>query len=122
MRDIRVSKDELLAILNQNRDKHRALYDEACANFLKAAEKKLRELLRNVNKGVIDALHVGLPVPEDHTRDYDRVIKMISLETREEMELSETDVRCYVMDEWAWRRAWAANTASYTGSAAEYAD
>lgn len=122
MEKIQVSKAELVKILEANRAKHRDLYDEACKNFLTRAQELLQQKLQDANKGILIDTRLGLPIPEDHTKDYDRVLRMLSLEQRDTIELEEHDVQMYVMDEWNWRRAWAANTASYTGSAHEYAD
>jgi hypothetical protein len=122
MRDIQVSKKELIEILETNKANHRALYDEACTNYLAAGAKELEKKLEQVRRGRMVSLLINLPVPEDHTRDYERVIAMLNMEKREEILLPEGDYQQYVQDDWAWRRAWAANTMSYTAAGAAHAD
>lgn len=117
MRDIQVSKAQLIEVLEANKAKHRAIYEEAKTNFLKAAAEALQKKLEAVEHGRIVSLHIALPVPEDHTKDYERIIKMLTLELRDEILLSESDHQQFVLDDWAWRRAWVANTMSYTGQA-----
>jgi hypothetical protein len=117
MRDIQVDKAELIKTLETNKKGHRKVYEEARENYLKAAAEELEKRLDAINAGRMVSLIVNLPVPEDHTRDYERVIKMLGMELRDEILLSEADYQQYVQDDWAWRRAWLANTASYTAGA-----
>jgi hypothetical protein len=58
-------------------------------------------------------MYFTLPVPEEHTKDYDRAIRFISLDTREEIKLSEADAKSYVEDMWGWTASYLSNTSSY---------
>ena len=59
-----------------------------------------------------------LPLPENHTRDYERVIQMLERSLDETVSLSETDFRAYVQDDWDWKRAFLTSSAQYSPDAA----
>jgi hypothetical protein len=44
-----------------------------------------------------------LPEPQDHTIDYDRVIKMLEMSVDSLIELDEGAFDQYVMDNWSWK-------------------
>lgn len=121
MRDYTVRKSELLDILKGNRERHQGLYQEARTAYLLRAQVKLGQLLDDVNAGRMPNLLVDMPVPEDHTRDYDRVIRMLEMDLADDITITDSEAKAYVQDDWPWRRSFIANTVSYTGAAAEYA-
>jgi hypothetical protein len=57
-----------------------------------------------------------LPIPEEHTRDFDRVIEMMEWTLNDEVELHESEFDQYVRNEWNWARSFLANTGSYLSS------
>jgi hypothetical protein len=57
--------------------------------------------------------------PEDHTRDYDRVIAMLERHQGEAIDLLEDDFAMYVQDDWAWKAQFLASNSGYSGKAAE---
>lgn len=119
MRNITVDKASLLDTLRANRDAHRAEYDKAVEvykrRFVEEAEKFAAEALRRVTQGLPFNDFMWLPVPEEHTDDYDRVIALMEWELADTVELSESDFRCYVLNEWGWMTSFTANTSLYTG-------
>ncbi len=58
-------------------------------------------------------LGINLTVPVDHTKDYDRVIRMLTMSTADEITISESQFTQYVMDEWNWKAAFVGTTAMY---------
>ncbi|MFI5387626.1 MAG: hypothetical protein ACHQ50_16075 [Fimbriimonadales bacterium] len=56
---------------------------------------------------------VAMPEPEDHTRDYDRIVRMLEMSVDDVLVLSEYDFSQYVMDQWEWAGTFASNTLSY---------
>jgi hypothetical protein len=113
MQNITVRKTELIKRIEDNRSRHRALFEQACTAFQVRLEQELERRLRDVRAGRPVSLRIDLPEPEDHTIDYDRVLEMLALEVEEEVLLSETDVAQYVMDDWAWKRAFVTTNSSY---------
>lgn len=56
------------------------------------------------------------PAPEDHTREYDRVIRMVEMEVRDEIEIVERDFQSFVMDDCDWSANWASMFGGYGGT------
>lgn len=115
MRSTMVPKSELREIVQRNRDAHRAVFDEAFTAFGHAAERRLEHHLEILRDGGTPPLHLNLVVPEDHTDDYDTVLLMLDMETRDEIELSWDEFRNYVQDEWGWTGRFNETTSTYLG-------
>jgi hypothetical protein len=113
MEDITVDKQNLIDIITANRDNHRAKFVEAFEKFKVEVEKNLADRLKEIRKGTVPSLNFALPVPVDHTRDYNRIIRMLELSVDEHIVLSERDAQMYVMDQWDWSAQFAASTANY---------
>lgn len=113
MRDIVVKKEDLLNKVRVNRDAHRDIFLRAQEKYREAIIAELDRMLEDARSGRKISRFISLPEPEDHTEDYDRAIGMLEMELRGEIELTETDFAIYVLDQWAWRKAWASSTASY---------
>jgi hypothetical protein len=106
---------DLLDILGKNKESHRSQFEEAIDGYKEAVEKWLCERLEIIKSGrqVTDLYFTG-PLPEDHTKDYDRVIRMLNMTTEDQIELTETDFSQYVMDEWGWKQKFLETTANYS--------
>jgi hypothetical protein len=111
---IRVNKADLLDVLRENRAAHRDI-------FLTAQEKYRERIIEELDRRLADAkagkaidVYIRLPVPEDHTDDYDRIISMLMMSLDDEILLTERDAMTYVQDEWGWNASFFANTTSYT--------
>lgn len=111
-----VNRRELVEVLRSNRDKHRGIYKEALVAYKAAVIAETTRQLDEFSAGKIVRIAINLPVPEDHTEDYDAVIGLMELSAEETVTLNTDDYACYYLDQWQWRRAWLANTSSYTGS------
>lgn len=113
---VEVTTADLLADVTANRAKHRAIFDEAVIEFRKRAITKLDALIKDLNAGKTPDLYVHLPVPEEHTNDYDRAIKMLQLHTGETIELNEQTYTNLVEDSWGWSELFTSNTVGYTSN------
>lgn len=115
--DIRVSvgKKELLDALMTNREQHRRIFEEACEGYRAKAVDILEQNIANIKVRKLERIHVNLPVPEDHTKDYDRVIRMVEMHQGESLELDQEHFAQYVMDDWGWRTS-LLDTALFYGS------
>lgn len=116
---ITVKKNDLLKVMEENRKKHRAIFEEAFANYRKQAISELEVMLDDARKGKNIQRAVTLSPPADHTRDYDRVIGMLKMTTKEEIELAEHDYGAYVMDDWSWKRNFLVSNSRYSKSASD---
>lgn len=117
MDQVRVHKDELTEIVKENREKHRELFEQAVEGYRKRAEEILVEHIERIQAGKVEQVRVSLPAPEDHTEDYDRVLRMLDMSIDDEISLEAHDFQRYVMDDWSWKREWLAATAVYTDMA-----
>jgi len=128
-RDVKVEKGRLLAKLRENRAQHRQEYKEACEgyatlareNLLRKFEKAKKELERahsellarfddfDPKTDMLDTfiLHQGvsfkLQVPVDHTKDYDIAIQMAEWSVSDEIEITQSQLQCFIMDYWGWK-------------------
>lgn len=112
-----VDKKKLMGIIQENRDKHREIFLEAIEGYRAEAVKRLERMIEKLKRGKTIEGYLHLPVPTDHTGDYDRVLKMMELDTREEIGLGEEEFAQYVMDDWSWKREWIATASNYTSNA-----
>jgi hypothetical protein len=110
---ITVNKADLIETLRNNRDKHREM-------FLTAQEKYRETMIDELDRALRVARAHGkikraftMPVPEDHTEDFDTVISMLEWDQGETVELSHRDFLMYVENNWGWQASFAANTESY---------
>jgi hypothetical protein len=113
VRTINVKKDELLKVLQENRAKHREVFEAALDGYRTYAVKVLNEKVKALSRGKQPEIRIMIDRPEDHTRDYDRVIGMVQADQAELFELSETDFAQYWEDDWSWKRQWAKLSSSY---------
>ena len=115
---IDMSKEVLLEHLIRNKETHRADFEEAVENYRKKAGELLNRWLDELKvEGKVVRLYANLPVPEEHTKSYDRAIRMVRNHVGETIALKEEEYEQYVDDDWGWRRSFASNTLSYTSKA-----
>lgn len=103
---ITVNKAELLAKMRENRTKHRKVFEDALQGYRTHAMEVLEEHLKDLEKGRIPEIRVTLVRPQDHTKDYDRVIGMLEMDKGSEFPLDEHTYARYVDDDWDWKRQW----------------
>lgn len=118
MHNITVHKNELISKLIENRDQHKEEYDAAIVlykkQFVAESAKYAQEVAAAAEQdGVQFPVFKYLPLPEEHTDDYNRVIALMEWEVDSQVELSESDFRQYVLNDWSWSHSFAANTRSY---------
>lgn len=114
MKDVTVRKDDLLARLRGNRDRHGQIFEKAVDRYRDRCLELLEESIEQVRTMKDpEQIYIQLPVPENHTDDYDAVIDMLEMEVGDEITMTERDFRTYVRDEWDWKGRWAQTTSSY---------
>jgi hypothetical protein len=115
MKQVRVDKAKLLAILKKNREDHRGVFLEAQKAFRVIAIKALDAQLKAARNGKPFELArlVSLTAPEDHTADYDRSIQMLEMSVDKEIAVDEREFQNYVQDIWNWSRDWAVSNIRY---------
>lgn len=114
MNKVTVTVNELLDTVKTNRSNHRDEFLRAQEGFRERIIEELDRRLADARQGKKVNLFVQLPEPQDHTADYDRVIKMLEMSVNNEVELSSVEFDQYVMDNWQWAAAAKTINASYT--------
>src|SRR5262249_49279311 len=122
MQSIRVEKAKLVTILKKNRKAHHDIFLEAQKGFRQVVTDELEKRLELARKGKRIDQYLHLPEPQDHTRDYDRIISMLEMDLADIVELSEGDYAKYVLDDWQWKREFLGTNRAYSVRAAKLAD
>jgi hypothetical protein len=115
MQEITVNKHELIAKLQSNRDEHRSMFIKAQERYREAMIVELDRALEEARRGDKIRRAFSLPVPEDHTEEFNTAIEMLQWETGDEVQLDQHDFQRYVQNRWQWAASFAANTESYLG-------
>lgn len=110
---VTVSRDELLEVLRRNRAAHREAFVKAQELYRERAIAELDRALADARAGNGIRLSISMPVPEDHTDDYDREIRMLEMSVHERVTLASHLFDQVVMDRWRWSASWESNTMSY---------
>lgn len=110
---ITVKKEELLKALETNREVHTREYADAIAGYHEAVLAELGKMYADAKEGKEYRKHVNLAEPENHTKDYDRVIRMLQMCVPETVQITEVDFTQYVLDEWNWKGRFLATSSSY---------
>lgn len=114
MNEITVGKAKLMATLQANREAHAAIFRRAIERYRVLAIATFEDYVAQVKAGKPVPRVLQLPIPEEHTEDYDRAILMLEWETYDEVQLTMVEFAQYVQDKWGWHAAFTANSTSYT--------
>lgn len=112
---VKIKKSVLLETLKKNRKAHRAIFEEAQVGYRAEAIKLLDKALQDAREGRKIITFVSLKTPINQTSDYDRAIKMIEMSVDENIEISEHDFACYILDDWSWKQNVMTTNAFYIG-------
>lgn len=115
---VTVRKSELIEIVQTNRDQHKAIFDEAVEGYRAKAVGLLEGHIQRIRTGKLERVYVMLPEPENHTRDYDRVLSMLKMDVNETVTVDEQSYQSYVLDDWAWKRQFLTSSSAYSETAA----
>lgn len=113
-----VKKDELLAHLRSNRDKHVAEYHQAKKDRKVAAAKTLRLEAKRALAG--KKFRISFPEfqpLQNHKKDYDLAIDLLTMCTADTIDITAQDYQQYVNDEWNWSRGFKTMAMSYSSVA-----
>lgn len=116
MHSVKINKDELLKIVRENKTKHVSEYEEAVIDYKTGVVKLAKENLKLANSGdlsKIARIKAAPHAPTSYEDNYNRAIRMLELSVDEVIELEEDVFNQLVLDEWAWKRAFSAMSASY---------
>ena len=117
MPTLTIPKVELQSILCTNRDKHRKLFEEALEAFREKAIENLESRIAQIKNGGKVNLYIDLVQPQDYTDSYNEVIEMLEFEINDEIELTQSEFRQYVKDDWGWKGNFSEGYTANTGKA-----
>lgn len=117
MKNMKFAVTDLMGIVTENREKHNAIFLEAQVGYRKAVIAELDKRLREAQDGKKIAQMNFYREPEDHTRDYDRIVKMLGMCSESHVELDENEFGQYVMDDWQWKRQFLLSNSAYSMTA-----
>lgn len=106
---------EVLQRVYDNRNVHRELFKKACDGYKRQFIDMLNVAIDDLKSGKTFSHNLYLLAPEDHTDDYNYVIKMLEMTIDKEIQLGERDVAQFIMDDWGWKKQWTETVTSYSG-------
>lgn len=113
MRTVTVDRDEFIARVKKNRADHRKVFEEALKGYEHRLTAELERRIADLKRHRRINQYIGLPEPEDHTDDYDRVLTMAEMSIEDTIRLDEDEFGMYVMDQWRWKQSFTESTAVY---------
>ena len=113
MQEITVDKADLIAKIQANRDEHRSMFLKSQERYREAMIAELDRALEEARDGQKIRRAFTLPVPEDHTDDFNTALEMLDWEQEDSVELDQRDFARFVQNRWEWQASFAANTQSY---------
>lgn len=114
MQSVKVKKDELLAIVKENRTKHEAEFNAAQEAYKVKAKAALRGQVKNIDQEKPFTLNFKeLPEPKQFLKEYDRAIGMLEMSVDEIVELEDDEYDRLVKDQWHWTNQFVAATSIY---------
>jgi hypothetical protein len=115
-----IKKDKLLAIIEENREKHRETYLEAVDGYRLRALALLEQQVQVMSsRSKPKELRILLNLPEDHTSEYDAIITGLQMDVRDEITLSERLFAQFVMDQWDWKDSWLRMSSRYAAASTQ---
>lgn len=114
-------KQEVLNTLRTNRDNHRAIFLEALEGYKVTAISEFQKRIAAIRDGKLIS-YVSLQLPQDQTKDYNRVIALLEKSKGNDIELSEEQFTNYMLDDWSWKKSFLTNNSYYSSTAAKLAD
>ena len=117
MKNMKFAVADLQRKIQENLKQHRTIFLEAQDGYRAATISMLDERLREARSGKKISRVAFLSEPEDHTRDYERVLKMLEMCTEDFVELNEDEFAQYVMDDWRWKHSFLLSNSAYSTTA-----
>lgn len=114
MRTVRINKGDLVNTLIKNRNAHKAEYADAVKGYCTKMVGFLKEKAGLMEMGYPHEIIVHDFPPEDHTDDYNRALRMLEMSVDSTIELTESEFRQLVEDDWQWQATFKAAAMKYS--------
>jgi len=124
MSRISVKREDLIKVLNTNRDKHQTEYAEAYAGYLQLCVEALEEKVETVKeaaKAPKDGPELKVEMffndlmsqPENHVDNYQDVIDMLELSEDVKLDIGMEEYKKYYKNDWSWSHNWGLSNKMY---------
>ena len=121
-----VNVKDLLEKLKANRQSHQQEWEEAHAKWRELQTEQMQEYKAALQAAIDVATGGGkiefpnrhdfvLEEPISHSKEYDKVIARMEMTVDETLYISHNDFDRYVLDDWSWKREFAATASLYNG-------
>jgi len=97
-RVIKINKAKLIETLKANKESHIKEYDKAVMAYQTEADKQLNELIGKNLAGDLN-IELNLIKPLNRAENYDKIIEMFEWEIQDDIELTQSEFKEYVQDE-----------------------
>jgi hypothetical protein len=114
----KVKTAELLEKLKEWEEAHgkwRHLQIEKLKEYLAAVQAAINTAEPGGKIGFPHQIEFVLDEPHSHVKEYNKVIARMEMTVDETIHISHTDFDKYVLDDWAWKRDFAATASLYNG-------
>jgi len=118
MQKVKIKTSELLKVVEQNRNEHREIFEEALIGYQKEVLRQLEMRIADAKKGKRINTRFQIVEPVDQTHEYDRVIRMLKMTVDDVTEITQTEFAQYVMDDWGWKNNFITSNSNYSSKAA----
>lgn len=122
--DIKVSckTHDVLTKLRENMARHSAIVSEARAGYVARAKAAILAKLAHIEAGRVVDLRFSLIPPKDYSSEYQTVIAALEMHQGESIELSTSEVRMLIQDEWDWARDFLLSNSVYSAQSQTLAE
>lgn len=114
MNTTRVSRLQLIEIVEQNRAKHMADFAKAIVGWREDMIATVKRGLKDLNAG-IDAFPMLPPKPHHYIKQYELALRKLELSVDDIIELDDREFDQLVNDNWQEKLLFAASAAKYLG-------
>ena len=116
MKLVRLDRDELLKIVQQNKVSHVEAFGESLHDYKKAVVKICKENSELARSGDLDRIRRIRTMPQapvSYEDSYTRAIRMLELSIDDVVELDEATFNQLVLDEWTWKNSFTTSSTFY---------
>ena len=106
---------KLKEVIQKNRDNHWSTFEKAQTKYREMAIAELERGIADAKAGRRIMRSLNLVEPFDQTKDYDRVLSMLSMTSDTNIELTEQQYSQYILDQWSWKAQFDTANSSYLG-------
>lgn len=114
MKQVIISKEKLLQKIKENKNNHRAIFEDALAGWKERVTEELNQALNDAMAGKKFRTYFDLPQPIDHTPEYVTIIEQIEWTEEKQIELDFIQFNQFVLDDWGWKEDFLMNASTYT--------